>query len=140
MMVFGTLAAIVSGSCIQLISVLLGMFANEISVYAVTQRLQDNTSTQYFCNNTSSPELLEYLSSTDPEAVLKDNVLEYTYYTIAAGILFFLAVFLGHVLCAVTGLRQSNKMRRHFLHSVLQKDIKWFDLNSSAELPTYLSE
>ena len=139
MMVFGTLAAIVSGSCIQLVSVVLGTFANEISVYTVAiQQLQGNMSTQYFCNDTG--ELLEYLSSTDPEAVLKDKVLEYTYYSVATGALLFMAVFLGHTLCAVTGLRQSNKMRRQFLHSVLQKDIEWFDLNSSAELPTYLSE
>ena len=139
MMVFGALAAIASGSCVQLITVILGTFANEISVYTVaTQQLQGNMSTQYFCNDTS--ELLEYLSSTDPEAILKDKVLEYTYYSIAGGTVFFLAVFLGHTLCAATGLRQSNKMRRQFLHSVLKKDIEWFDLNSSAELSTYLSE
>ena len=139
MMVFGTLAAIVTGSCIQFIALLLSRFANEISLYTVAvHQLQANTSTQYFCNDTG--ELLEYLTSTDPEAVLKDNVLVYTYYCIAIGATVFLAILVSQILCAVSGLRQSNRMRRQFLHSILQKDIEWFDLNSSAELSTYLSE
>ena len=139
MMVLGTLAAIMSGSCIQFIPVLLSTFANEISIYTVAVRqLQGNTSTQYFCNDTE--ELLEYLSSTDPEAVLRDNVLVYTYYSIAIGTTIFLTILLSHILCGVSGLRQSNRMRRQFLHSILQKDVEWFDLNSSAELSTYLSE
>ena len=141
-MLIAGMCSILAGVTLPLLVLVLGFTLNNFIDYDVTLTLTGGnfSNDDYFCNISTQTNLLEYLTSSDPVDMLRSETATYTYYTLGIALLFFLSASVSRFLWSVSATRQARKMRLDYLKSILTRYIGWFDINSSAELPTHLSE
>lgn len=135
--VTGLVMALIAGSCLPLIFLILGLVINEFSGYTLVTSTTTN-STTYFCN--ISELYPNYITSTQPDFLLKDRVSILSYYCIAIAALLFISAFLSNVLWTISALKQTRRMRLAFLQAILRQDIGYYDVNPPLQLPSRLAE
>ena len=141
-MLQATVFAVTAGLCRPLFILLFGYILNEFLDYAVAIELVNGNynGDDYFCNISTRTNLIDYITSSDPVDMLRSETATYSYYSFGLALGSFVMTSLSRFLWAFTGSRQVKKMRLDYLKSVLTRHVGWFDLNSSTELPTHLSQ
>ena len=136
------LFTVIGGISYSLIILLFGLVMNEFVDYTVAITLvnENYTSTDYFCNTSAQTNLFDYINSNDPADMLRSQIITYTYYSFGLTLVLFLMTSSSRFLWSFSGSRQAKKMRLDYFKSVLTRHVGWFDLNSSTELPTHLSQ
>ena len=132
----GLLMSILTGTVIPILALLFGFVADELVYYSLT--IYTSNTSSYFCN-TSEEGILRYITSSDPAERLKDEIIMYTYYTIALGTGYLIASFLSKAFLGINSQIQANHMRQALFKCILSRDIKWYDLNASTELHSHLT-
>ena len=133
--------ALVAGLCRSLLILLFGNIVNEFSEYTVAIELVNlNYTSDYFCNISTETNLIDYTTSNDPADMLRNETAIYTYYSFGLTLVLFLMKTLSRFLWSFSGSHQAKKMRLDYLKSILTRHVGWFDIYSSAELPTHLSQ
>ena len=103
----------------------------------------NSSESEYFCTQEDTggdSNVFRYVMSCDLGSLLRSDVALYSYYYLAMAGGLILAAFLAIALWNWAAYRQTRRMRRTFLWSILRQDIGWFDVNPSGELNTRLSE
>ena len=136
------LFTVIGGMSYSLTILIFGLVVNEFVDYTVAITLvnENYTSNDYFCNTSAQTNLFDYINSNDPTDMLRSQIITYTYYSFGLALVLFLMTSLSRFLWSFSGFRQAKKMRLDYFKSVLTRHVGWFDLNSSTELPTHLSQ
>ncbi|XP_042188117.1 ATP-dependent translocase ABCB1 isoform X2 [Callorhinchus milii] len=119
LMVIGLIAAVIHGMCLPLLCVVYGDMTN-----GFISEAPSNTSS----NETNSGNL----------SFVKQMAQFSYYYLGIAGI----ALICGYIQVSfwvLTSARQTRRLRKAFFHSVLGKEISWFDLSPTGQLNTRLT-
>lgn len=136
---FGAMA----GLALPLVIVVFGFALNHFASYNILDTLNavpNNTNFSYFCPY-NSVIIQEYLDTTaDHVNELNNAAYNATYYASGVAVVVFISSFLSRILWAVTGGRQTQRIRLSFYESVLTRQVGWYDTNSTAEMPQYLSK
>ncbi|XP_056375087.1 ATP-dependent translocase ABCB1-like isoform X3 [Hyla sarda] len=122
LMLIGTMAAIIHGACMPLITVVFGEMTNS---FVSEHKYSGNITVGDEKNMTNS--LLEQMTT-------------FAYYYTGLGCA---ALFAGYIQISFWTLnagRQVRRIRQNFFHAVLRQEIGWFDVNAAGELNTRLTE
>lgn len=137
LMVLGAAVSLLNGAEVPISVVIFAKVGNELVSYGIATRQKGSAEAGYYCGDNSA--VFKYLTSNEPDSLLQQEVLHYSYYLM---LVFVLAAMqaLGSMLWTITSLRQTKRMRQTLLSTVIHQDVEWFDLNSATEIPTKLSE
>uniref|UniRef100_A0A8C8RS07 ATP-binding cassette sub-family B member 5 n=1 Tax=Pelusios castaneus TaxID=367368 RepID=A0A8C8RS07_9SAUR len=111
LMVFGTIAAVVNGVCLPLMSLVFGEMSDGFVI-----RISDPHSFQWPVNSKFA---LYYVGIGATALVF--GYLQISFWVLAAA-------------------RQTKKIRKTFFHAILGQELSWFDISNSGELNTRLTE
>ena len=156
MIVFGSVMAIASGLASPAHFLMLGEILNFFIAYDVVNQLRSNFSNTsfeahqiaeltggQFCSENQTlkdSSFPRYITSHDIGDTLQSDVTLYVYYYLAMASALLITAFLALALWNWAAYRQTKRMRIAFFKSILHQQIGWFDVNSSSELSTHLSE
>nr|DBA25041.1 TPA: hypothetical protein GDO54_012614 [Pyxicephalus adspersus] len=118
-MVIGSLGALGNGICIPVMHIVFGEMTDSMICH--------NSSLQNSCK------LMLYLA-------LYVAYLSFSLYYAGIGAGVLVCGYVQVSFWVLTAARQTRRMRRTFFHSVLSKDISWFDVTKSGELNSRLTE
>ncbi|XP_075683763.1 ATP-dependent translocase ABCB1-like [Rhinoderma darwinii] len=122
LMLIGTVAAIIHGACLPLLTIVFGTMTNSFvseGKYSSNMTIEDER------NMTSS---------------LLVQMTTFAYYYTGLGCAALLAGYIQISLWTLTSGRQIKRIRQNFFHAVLRQEISWFDVNNPGELNTRLTE
>ncbi|XP_075128118.1 ATP-dependent translocase ABCB1-like [Leptodactylus fuscus] len=122
LMLIGTVAAIVHGACIPLLTV---VFGETINSFVTDGKYSSNITLEEGRNMTNS---------------LLGHMTIFAYYYMGLGCIALLAGYIQISLWTLTAGRQIKRIRQNFFHAVLRQEIGWFDVNDGGELNTRLTE
>ena len=141
--------AVLSGLASPIHALLIGKVVDLFIAYDISVRISSDandtsaTTTEYFCNTTETTmtvRLAEFLNSTDPGRLLQSDVgIISLYYTILA-LAMMVTSFVSALFWNLSAYRQTHRLRQAFFQAILKQEIGWFDVTSSAQLSSRLSE
>ena len=146
----GALMSVAAGLALPIHVLLLGNMIDIFIAHDISLNLSENVSnstggmmTEYFCNMTessTSARLAEFLNSSDPRGLLLSTIGVYSlsYLGLATGLL--IASFISNLFWNLSAYRQTRRLRQAFFRAVMKQEMGWFDVNSSAQLNSRLSE
>uniref|UniRef100_A0A8C3S2A9 ATP-binding cassette sub-family B member 5 n=1 Tax=Chelydra serpentina TaxID=8475 RepID=A0A8C3S2A9_CHESE len=121
LMVFGTIAAILNGVCLPLMSLVFG----EMSDGFVSGCISQETSS-LSCNQSQVP--------------FEEQMTEFALYYVGIGATALVFGYLQISFWVLAAARQTKKIRKTFFHAILGQELSWFDSSNSGELNTRLTE
>ncbi|XP_068092080.1 ATP-binding cassette sub-family B member 5-like isoform X3 [Hyperolius riggenbachi] len=117
--ILGSLGALGNGICIPLVDLVFGEMTDSV-----------------LCYNSS----LQNASACEHFLPLEEQMTLFSLYYIAIGVVSLVCGYVQVSFWVLAAARQTRRMRRTFFHSVLSKDISWFDVTKSGELNSRLTE
>uniref|UniRef100_A0A8C4Y6N3 ATP-binding cassette sub-family B member 5 n=1 Tax=Gopherus evgoodei TaxID=1825980 RepID=A0A8C4Y6N3_9SAUR len=120
-MVFGTIAALLNGVCLPLMSLVFG----EMSDGFVSGCISQETSS-LSCNQSQVP--------------FEEQMTEFALYYVGIGATALVFGYLQISFWVLAAARQTKKIRKTFFHAILGQELSWFDSSNSGELNTRLTE
>uniref|UniRef100_A0A674I817 ATP-binding cassette sub-family B member 5 n=1 Tax=Terrapene triunguis TaxID=2587831 RepID=A0A674I817_9SAUR len=121
LMVFGTIAAVLNGVCLPLMSLVFG----EMSDGFVSGCISQETSS-LSCNQSKVP--------------FEEQMTEFALYYVGIGATALVFGYLQISFWVLAAARQTKKIRKTFFHAILGQELSWFDTSNSGELNTRLTE
>ncbi|XP_048407802.1 ATP-dependent translocase ABCB1-like isoform X4 [Stegostoma tigrinum] len=118
LMVIGIIAAVAHGVCLPLLSVVFGDMTNG-----------------FICQAANST-----LNLTDCDDMpFEEQMAKFSYYYVAIGAGALLCAYIQVSFWVLTSARQTRRLRKLFFHTLLRKEIGWFDVNPVGQLNTRLT-
>ncbi|XP_072431431.1 ATP-dependent translocase ABCB1-like [Chiloscyllium punctatum] len=118
LMVVGIIAAVAHGMCLPLLSVVFGDMTNG-----------------FICQAANST-----LNMTDcDDTPFEEQMAKFSYYYVAIGAGALLCAYIQVSFWVLTSARQTRRLRKLFLHTLLRREIGWFDVNPVGQLNTRLT-
>ncbi|XP_073486150.1 ATP-binding cassette sub-family B member 5-like isoform X1 [Aquarana catesbeiana] len=118
-MIIGSLGALGNGLCLPLMHIVFGEMTDSILCY--------NSSLQ------NSSECAKFKP-------IEEQMTVFSLYYVAIGAAVLVCGYVQVSFWVLAAARQTRRMRRSFFHSVLSKEISWFDVTKSGELNSRLTE
>ncbi|XP_072268652.1 ATP-binding cassette sub-family B member 5-like [Pyxicephalus adspersus] len=118
-MVIGSLGALGNGICIPVMHIVFGEMTDSM-----------------ICHNSS----LQNSSECAKFKPIEEQMALFSLYYAGIGAGVLVCGYVQVSFWVLTAARQTRRMRRTFFHSVLSKDISWFDVTKSGELNSRLTE
>ncbi|GMF19871.1 unnamed protein product [Phytophthora lilii] len=85
-------------------------------------------------------DVLNSFNPTNPTAALADRVNEVVLNFVYVGLAAFFCGFFQVSCWSLTAARQAKRIQSEYVKAVLSKEIGWFDVNNSMEIPTGVTE
>ncbi|XP_042540641.1 phosphatidylcholine translocator ABCB4 isoform X2 [Dipodomys spectabilis] len=123
-MFLGTIMAIAHGSGLPLMMIVFGEMTDKFVNNAGNFSLPVNFS----------------LSMLNPGRILEEEMTRYAYYYSGLGAGVLVAAYVQVSFWTLAAGRQIKKIRQKFFHAILRQEISWFDINSTTELNTRLTD
>ncbi|XP_020369439.2 ATP-dependent translocase ABCB1-like [Rhincodon typus] len=118
LMVVGIIAAVAHGICLPLLSVVFGDMTNG-----------------FICQAANST-----LNLTDCDDMpFEEQMAKFSYYYVAIGAGALLCAYIQVSFWVLTSARQTRRLRKLFFHTLLRREIGWFDVNPVGQLNTRLT-
>ncbi|CAI6342525.1 unnamed protein product [Periconia digitata] len=111
-MAVATLASVVAGACLPLMTLVYGNFAGSFTSFSVDSSAKD---------------------------AFRDRTNQFTLYFVYLGIGSFVSVYMGMVGFSYTGERITQKIRELYLRAIFRQNIAFFDFLGSGEVTTRIS-
>lgn len=118
-MIIGSLGALGNGLCLPLMHIVFGEMTDSI-----------------LCHNSS----LQNSSECAKFKPIEEQMTVFSLYYVAIGAAVLVCGYVQVSFWVLAAARQTRRMRRTFFHSVLSKEISWFDVTKSGELNSRLTE
>ncbi|KAM8967104.1 ATP-binding cassette sub-family B member 5-like [Pelodytes ibericus] len=118
-MIIGLLGAVGNGVCMPLLHIIFGEMTDS-----------------FLCYNTT----LQNSSECDQFKPLSEQMTTFSLYYVAVGVGVIVCGYVQVSFWVLAAARQTQKMRKMFFHSVLSREMSWFDVTKSGELNTRLTE
>ncbi|XP_063777832.1 ATP-binding cassette sub-family B member 5-like isoform X2 [Pseudophryne corroboree] len=118
-MIIGSLGALLNGICIPIMHIVFGEMTDSI-----------------LCHNSS----LNNTSDCAKFKPIEEQMALFSLYYVGIGAAVLICGYAQVSFWVLAAARQTRRMRRTFFHSVLSKDISWFDVTKSGELNSRLTE
>ncbi|XP_069816579.1 ATP-binding cassette sub-family B member 5 isoform X2 [Dendropsophus ebraccatus] len=118
-MIVGSLGAVCNGICLPIMHIVFGEMTDSM-----------------LCHNSST------LNSSHCKQFkpLEEQMTTFSYYYAAIGAVVLVCGYAQVSFWVLAAARQTRRMRKTFFHSVLSKDMSWFDVTKSGELNSRLTE
>uniref|UniRef100_A0A8C3IC12 ABC-type xenobiotic transporter n=1 Tax=Chrysemys picta bellii TaxID=8478 RepID=A0A8C3IC12_CHRPI len=129
LMVFGTIAAVLNGVCLPLMSLVFG----EMSDGFVNITLETKLNNLFIYNNNQVP----FLPSCHNLIFFFKG---FALYYVGIGTTALVFGYLQISFWVLAAARQTKKIRKTFFHAILGQELSWFDSSNSGELNTRLTE
>lgn len=142
LMFLGAMLAIVAGFVVPLYVLLLGFAITDFAYHNIAI---NNISfvDRVVCNKSENSRVIEdltdYITSDNPDNLLLENVGVYSIGLACIGVAYFLTLLLSISLWSKAGVRQARAIRCSYIHTLLRRNMTWYDHNSAAEKPTQLA-
>ncbi|XP_038653369.1 ATP-dependent translocase ABCB1-like isoform X2 [Scyliorhinus canicula] len=120
LMVVGVIAAMAHGMCLPLLSIVFGDMTNG-----------------FICQANSGNESLNMTDCDDTP--FEEQMAMFSYYYVAIGGGALLCAYIQVSFWVMTSARQTRRLRKIFFHTLLRKEIGWFDVNPVGQLNTRLT-
>ncbi|XP_072365307.1 ATP-dependent translocase ABCB1-like isoform X2 [Scyliorhinus torazame] len=120
LMVVGIIAAVAHGMCLPLLSLVFGDMTNG-----------------FICQAQSANESLNMTECDDTP--FEEQIAVFSYYYVAIGAGALLCAYIQVSFWVITSARQTRRLRKTFFHTLLRKEIAWFDVNPVGQLNTRLT-
>uniref|UniRef100_A0A4W3KD68 ATP-binding cassette sub-family B member 5 n=1 Tax=Callorhinchus milii TaxID=7868 RepID=A0A4W3KD68_CALMI len=120
LMVIGLIAAVIHGMCLPLLCVVYGDMTN-----GFISEAPSNTSCK-------KPTILE-------RKIVENSQIKFSYYYLGIAGIALICGYIQVSFWVLTSARQTRRLRKAFFHSVLGKEISWFDLSPTGQLNTRLT-
>ncbi|XP_077347374.1 ATP-binding cassette sub-family B member 5 isoform X2 [Lithobates pipiens] len=118
-MIIGSLGALGNGLCLPLMHIVFGEMTDSI-----------------LCHNSS----LQNSSECEKFKPIEEQMTVFSLYYVAIGAAVLVCGYVQVSFWVLAAARQTRRMRKTFFHSVLSKEISWFDVTKSGELNSRLTE
>uniref|UniRef100_A0A674I3Y5 ATP-binding cassette sub-family B member 5 n=1 Tax=Terrapene triunguis TaxID=2587831 RepID=A0A674I3Y5_9SAUR len=118
LMVFGTIAAVLNGVCLPLMSLVFGEMSDGFLFFFPASSLS--------CNQSKVP--------------FEEQMTEFALYYVGIGATALVFGYLQISFWVLAAARQTKKIRKTFFHAILGQELSWFDTSNSGELNTRLTE
>ncbi|XP_040208750.1 ATP-binding cassette sub-family B member 5-like isoform X4 [Rana temporaria] len=118
-MIIGSLGALGNGLCLPLMHIVFGEMTDSI-----------------LCHNSS----LQNSSECAKFKPIEEQMAVFSLYYVAIGAAVLVCGYVQVSFWVLAAARQTRRMRKTFFHSVLSKEISWFDVTKSGELNSRLTE
>ncbi|CAN2389828.1 phosphatidylcholine-translocating ATPase activity [Pristimantis euphronides] len=118
-MVVGSLGALCNGTCLPLMHIVFGEMTDSI-----------------LCHNSS----IQNSSECAQFKPIEEQMTLFSLYYAAIGASVLICGYVQVSFWVLAAARQTRRMRKTFFHSVLSKDMSWFDVTKSGELNSRLTE
>ncbi|XP_067417766.1 ATP-binding cassette sub-family B member 5 [Emydura macquarii macquarii] len=123
LMVFGTIAAVINGVCLPLMSLVFGEMSDGFVSGCISQ---ENLSSSLNCNQSQVP--------------FEEQMTMFALYYVGIGVTALVFGYLQISFWVLAAARQTKKIRKTFFHAILGQELSWFDVSNSGELNTRLNE
>ncbi|XP_065439403.1 ATP-binding cassette sub-family B member 5 isoform X2 [Chrysemys picta bellii] len=123
LMVFGTIAAVLNGVCLPLMSLVFGEMSDGFVSGCISQ---ESLPSSLSCNQSQVP--------------FEEQMTEFALYYVGIGTTALVFGYLQISFWVLAAARQTKKIRKTFFHAILGQELSWFDSSNSGELNTRLTE
>ncbi|XP_039378224.1 ATP-binding cassette sub-family B member 5-like [Mauremys reevesii] len=123
LMVFGTIAALLNGVCLPLMSLVFGEMSDGFVSGCISQ---ESLPSSLSCNQSQVP--------------FEEQMTEFALYYVGIGATALVFGYLQISFWVLAAARQTKKIRKTFFHAILGQELSWFDSSNSGELNTRLTE
>ncbi|XP_073533905.1 ATP-binding cassette sub-family B member 5-like isoform X1 [Phyllobates terribilis] len=118
-MIIGSLGALCNGICLPIMHVVFGEMTDS-----------------FLCHNSST----QNSSNCEQFKSIEEQMTLFSLYYAGIGAAVMICGYVQVSFWVLAAARQTRRMRQTFFHSVLSKDMSWFDVTKSGELNSHLTE
>ncbi|XP_069585914.1 ATP-binding cassette sub-family B member 5-like [Ranitomeya imitator] len=118
-MIIGSLGALCNGLCLPVMHIVFGEMTDSI-----------------LCHNSS----IQNLSNCEQFKPIEEQMTLFSLYFVGIGVAVMICGYVQVSFWVLTAARQTRRIRKTFFHSVLSKDMSWFDVTKCGELNSHLTE
>ncbi|XP_073533909.1 ATP-binding cassette sub-family B member 5-like isoform X5 [Phyllobates terribilis] len=118
-MIIGSLGALCNGICLPIMHIVFGEMTDS-----------------FLCHNSST----QNSSNCEQFKPIEEQMTLFSLYYAGIGAAVIICGYVQVSFWVLAAARQTRRMRQTFFHSVLSKDMSWFDVTKSGELNSHLTE
>ncbi|CAM2105501.1 ATP-binding cassette sub-family B member 5 isoform X1 [Lepidochelys kempii] len=123
LMIFGTIAAVLNGVCLPLMSLVFGEMSDSFVSGCISE---ESLPSSVNCSQSQVP--------------FEEQMTEFALYYVGIGVTALVFGYLQISFWVLAAARQTKKIRKTFFHAILGQELSWFDSSNSGELNTRLTE